>query len=166
MCSVALGLMAAQTGLQLYGQNAQYHAQKAQYEAQQKQATLNAAIESHKQENLAENYAQKQKQLQSKYNVAVGRARAAAGASGLTGEGSVADVLDSSYEAYKQDSQNLLSSQRQDSWASYVNQVNYQNEANAYNQAKHQAKANRNFGYFNTILGAAASMYGQANKED
>ena len=70
--------------------------------------------------------------------------------------------MGSSEDAYRKDSMNLLSNQRNDTWSNYVNVVNYQNQANAFrasaSNARQQGRANR----FNTILGTAASMYGIA----
>ena len=70
--------------------------------------------------------------------------------------------MGSSEDAYRHDSLNLLSNQRNDTWSNYVNVVNYQNQANAFRasaeNAEQQGKANK----FNTILGTAASMYGIA----
>lgn len=37
---------------------------------------------------------------------------------------------------------NLLQNQRNDAWSTYVNEVNYRNQASAYNAAAKNAKAN------------------------
>ena len=161
-----MGLMAASTALSMHQQNQQYHAQKAQYEAQAQAAKWNQAAEEHKASQIADNYAQKQHQLNDRFKLAVGNARAQFGASGLDSQGgSLEDVLDSSMDAYQRDSQNLLSNQREDTWASYVKQVNYMNEQNAYNQMKHNLKRQRNIGYIGTLLNGASSIYGQGYKE-
>lgn len=166
MCSLIVGLMAAQMGLSMYQQNAQYHAQKQALDMQAQQAKWNAAAEEHKASKMVENYAQKQHAMNDKYKLAVGNARAQFGASGLDSQGgSLEDVIGASTDAYNRDSQNLLSNQREDSWASYVKQTNYLNEMNAYNQMAKQAKKQRNIGYVGTLLNGAASIYGQGYKE-
>ncbi len=153
-------------GLSMYQQNAQYHAQKQALDMQAQQAKWNAAAEEHKAGKMAENYAQKQHAMNDKYKLAVGNARAQFGASGLDSQGgSLEDVIGASTDAYNRDSQNLLSNQREDSWASYVKQTNYLNEMNAYNQMAKQAKKQRNIGYVGTLLNGAASIYGQGYKE-
>lgn len=166
MCSLTVGLMAAQMGMSMYQQNAQYHAQKQALDFQAQQAKWNAAAEEHKAEKIAENYAIKQQQNNDRYRLAVGNARAQFGASGLDSSGgSLEDVLGASTDAYNRDSQNLLSSQREDEWASYVKQTNYLNEMNAYNQMKKQAKSQRNIGFAGSLLSGASSIYGQGYKE-
>ena len=167
MCSLTVGLMAASTGLQMYQQNQQNKAQQAAYDAQIKAATFNKAAEEHKAEKTAENYAQKQHQLNDKYKLAVANARAQFGSSGLDSSGgSLSDVLDASADAYSRDSVNLLSSQREDEWASYTKQVQYQNEINAYNTMKQNAKKNGRLAMWGTALQGAASIYGQGYKEN
>ena len=166
MCSLTVGLMAAQMGMQMYQNNQQAKMQEAQYKMQAKQAEFNRAAEEHKADKLVESYAQKQHALNDKFKLATGNARAQFGASGLDSQGgSLSDVIGASTDAYNRDSQNLLSNQREDSWASYVKQTNYLNEMNAYNQMKQQAKKQRNIGYVGTLLNGAASIYGQGYNE-
>lgn len=166
MCSLTVGLMAAQMGMQMYQNNQQSKAQAAQYKMQAKQAKWNAAAEAHKAEKIAEGYAEKQRQLNDKFKLAAGNARAQFGASGLDSQGgSLEDVLSSSSDAYNRDTQNLLSNQREDTWASYVNQVNYLNEQNAYNTMAKNTKRQLAFNQFGTILSGVSSIYGQGYKE-
>ena len=166
MCSLTVGLMAAQMGMQLYQGNQQAKAQQAQYKIQARQAELNKSYEEHAAEKQAENYAMKQQQLNDKFKLATGNARAQFGASGLDSQGgSLEDVLNASTDAYIKDSQNLLANQREDSWASYVKQTNYLNEMNAYNTAAHNAKVQNRINQFGTLLNGAASIYGQGFKE-
>lgn len=166
MCSLTVGLMAAQMGLQMYQNNQQAHAQKAQYQAQARAAQLNQAAEEHRADSMANSYAEKQFQLNQKHKLAVGNALAQAGASGISAEGgSVQDLLSSSQVAYERDSRNLLANQREDQWASYVKQVNYLNEMNAYNQMAHNVKKQNRLNQFGTILNGVASIYGQGSKE-
>ena len=55
---------------------------------------------------------------------------------------------------------NLLSQQRNDSWSQYVNQVNYLNQANAYDTAARNVRKQGHQKIFGTLLGAAATAYG------
>ena len=140
--------------------------QEAQYKMQAKQAEFNRAAEEHKADKLVESYAQKQHALNDKFKLATGNARAQFGASGLDSQGgSLSDVIGASTDAYNRDSQNLLSNQREDSWASYVNQVNYLNEQNAYNTMAKNTKRQLAFNQFGTILSGVPSIYGQGYKE-
>jgi hypothetical protein len=158
-----MGIEAALMGVQmltkLTGQRQQYKQQQRMYEAQAQAAQQNAAIISKQREQQAEAYAQKQKQLNDRFRLARGQARAEAGASGLTADGSVADILSSSEDAYKQDSINLLQKQRNDSWNSYVNEVNYRNQANAYNNAASNARKQGHQKMFATLIGDSANIY-------
>lgn len=156
---IEAALMGVQVASQLMGQRQQYKQQQRMYEAQAQAAQQNAAIISKQREQQAEAYAQKQKQLNDRFRLARGQARAEAGASGLTADGSVADILSSSEGAYKQDSVNLLQSQRNDSWNSYVNEVNYRNQANAYNAAASNARKQGHQKMFATLVGSAANIY-------
>lgn len=152
-------MMGLQTVAGIGSARQQYKQQEAMYKAQAQTAQQNAAIVSKQREQQAEAYAQKQKQLNDRYRLAGGQARAAAGASGLTADGSVADILSSSEDAYMQDSLNLLQNQRNDSWNAYVNEVNYRNQANAYNSAAKNAVSAGKQKMFSTIIGGAANIY-------
>lgn len=156
---IEAALLGVQMATQLMGQRQQYKQQQRMYEAQAQTAQQNAAIISKQREQQAEAYAQKQKQLNDRFRLARGQARAEAGASGLTADGSVADILSSSEDAYKQDSINLLQNQRNDSWNSYVNEVNYRNQANAYNNAASNARNQGHQKMFATLIGDAANIY-------
>lgn len=138
----------------------EYKSQQRAYEAQEAAARQNAAIAARQREQQADAYAQKQSQLNDRMRLVRGQAAAAAGAGGFTADGSINDILDSSYDAYKQDSMNLLSQQRSDSWSQYVNQVNYINQANAYDNAARQVRKQGHQKIFGTLLGAAATAYG------
>lgn len=152
-------LMGLQTVMQLSGQHQQAKQQEQAYKAQAQAAQQNAAIMSRQREQQAEAYAQKQSQLNDRMRLARGQALAAAGSSGLTDSGSVSDILSSSEDAYRKDSMNLLQNQRNDSWSTYVNEVNYRNQASAYNAAAKNAKANGKMQMFSTLVGAAANAY-------
>lgn len=152
-------LMGLQTVMQLSGQHQQAKQQEQAYKAQAQAAQQNAAIMSRQREQQAEAYAQKQSQLNDRMRLARGQALAAAGSSGLTDSGSVSDILSSSEDAYRKDSMNLLQNQRNDAWSTYVNEVNYRNQANAYNAAAKNAKASGKAQMFSTLVGAAANAY-------
>lgn len=164
MCTtaIALGLTALQGYTQYRAADAQADAQMAYYNAQADAAEQNARIQERRGEQIADQYLQQQQKLDDRRRLIRGQQAASAGASGLAAGGSVLDVMGSSEDAYRQDSLNLLSNQRNDTWSNYVNVVNYQNQANAFRasaaNAEQQGKANK----FNTILGTATSMFGIA----
>lgn len=164
MCTtaIALGLTALQGYTQYRAADAQADAQMAYYNAQADAAEQNARIQERRGEQIADQYLQQQQKLDDRRRLIRGQQAASAGASGLAVGGSVLDVMGSSEDAYRQDSLNLLSNQRNDTWSNYVNVVNYQNQANAFRasaaNAEQQGKANK----FNTILGTATSMFGIA----
>ena len=138
----------------------EYKSQQRAYEAQEQAARQNAAIVEAQRSQQADAYAQKQAQLNDRMRLVRGQAAAAAGAGGFTAEGSLNDILESSYDAYQKDSMNLLSQQRNDSWSQYVNQVNYLNQANAYDTAARNVRKQGHQKIFGTLLGAAATAYG------
>lgn len=152
-------LMGAQFVSKMVGIRNEYKQQQRAYQAQAEAAQQNAAMISKQREQQADAYAQKQKQLNDRFRLAQGQARAAAGASGLNADGSVADILSSSENAYNQDSMNLLQNQRNDSWSSYVNEVNYRNQANAYNTAASNARKQGHQKMLSTLIGTAANVY-------
>ena len=158
----ALGtiLLGAQMVSQIAGIRNEYKSQQRAYEAQEQAARQNAAIVEAQRSQQADAYAQKQAQLNDRMRLVRGQAAAAAGAGGFTAEGSVNDILDSSYDAYQKDSMNLLSQQRNDSWSQYVNQVNYLNQASAYDAAARNVRRQGHQKIFGTLLGAAATAYG------
>jgi hypothetical protein len=164
-----MGVTAALMGVKMIsdvmGTRQQYKAQEAAYKAQAEAAQQNANIAERQREQQAEAYAQKQGELNDRMRLARGQALAAAGASGATADGSVADILSSSKEQYEQDSLNLLQNQRNDSWSAYVNQVNYLNQADAYNTAAKNAVKQGRQKMFSTILGNAASIYGTGSDQ-
>lgn len=151
-------------GAQLIGniaaKRAEYKSQQRAYEAQAQVARQNAAIAERQRSQQADAYAQKQSQLNDRMRLARGQAAAAAGAGGFTATGSVNDILESSYDAYQKDSLNLLTQQRNDSWSQYVNQVNYLNQASAYDAAARNVRKQGHQKIFGTLLGAAATAYG------
>lgn len=206
MCSITMALAGLSTGLQMYGQqqqtkaavasaNAQAQAAadqaaaaRAQAEQQRQQAEAsyqNARIQSRKGEQVAEQFAQKQQQLNARRSLAIASNNAQMGAAGIvSGVGSGLDILTATNDAWEQDSINLLENQRNATYDNYVQEVNYRNQGNAQqaqafntdltaqqydrmsasyvDQAKQAAKMGQ-IGMFSTLLGGAASMYGMAS---
>lgn len=162
MCSVTAAMMGL-TALQGYtsyrSQNAQYQAQAAAYAAQADAARQNAGIQDRQREQIADQYAQKQKELDARRKLVIGQQNASAGSAGLSG-GSVLDANAAAIDQWRTDSMNLLGNQRNDTQNAYINQVNYLNQAKqadaaAYN-TRQQAKAAR----ISSLLNTAISMYG------
>lgn len=203
MCSISLALAGLSTGLQMYGQaqqtkaavasaNAQAQAAtdqaaaaRAQAEQQRQEAEAsyqNARIQSRKGEQIAEQYNQKQQELNARRRLAIAQNNAQMGAAGLVGGmGSGLDILNATGEAYEQDSLNMLANQRNSVYDNYVQEVNFRNQGNAQtaqafntelnaqqydrlsasyvDQAKQAAKMGQ-IGIFTTLLSGAAPMIG------
>lgn len=160
MCSVIAGLTAISGALTYKSQQDQAKQQAAAYRAQAEADEQNAKIENRKQEQIADNYAQQQRQLRARQRLSEGQQRAAAGSAGLGFSGSQLDILSSSIDAYKQDSMNLLTNQRNDNYSSRVQETNYLNSASANRAAASNVKKNARLQGLSTILGTAASIYG------
>lgn len=161
MCSLTLALTGLSTGLSAVGQYQQGKAQAAAYEAQAQAAYQNAKIQNKKSELMADQYAQKQRELDDRRRLVTGQQIAAAGASGISSNvGSPLDVYTASMDAWGQDTVNLLTDQRNDQWSNYVNEVNYRNQGNAATANAKAAKQAGTIGAIGTLLGGAASMYG------
>lgn len=174
MCGVVAGLTAAMTGLQMMQQHQQYKAQADAYNAQARAADANAQIAEQNQrindrkaENIADQYAWKQNQLDDKRRLVRGQVAAAQGAAGLTGIGSGLDLLASSNDAYYQDSMNLLQNQRNDIYDNRIANWNLENQKIGYiNQGKSMRAAAANvaqqgrMGMLSTLAGGALSIYG------
>ena len=153
MCSLTLALTGLTTGLSMASQYQQSRAQAAAYEAQaqaanqqaeaarlqakyeQEQAEAqyqNARIQNRKGEQIAEQYAEQQRQLDAKRRLTVSQQNTQAGASGIVGGlGSGLDIYNASMEAWNQDSLNLLNNQRNTIYDNYVQEVNLLNSGNA-----------------------------------
>ena len=164
MCSLTLALTGLTTGLQMAGQYQQSRAQAAAYNAQAEVAEQNARIQNRKGEQIAEQYAQQQRQMDAKRRLAIGQQVAAAGSSGIAaGIGSSLDILTATQNAWEEDSLNLLTNQRNATYDNYVTEVNQRNQAAAARAQADAAKSAGNMAMFGTLLGGAASMYGMAN---
>lgn len=164
MCSITMALAGLSTGFQMAGQYQQSRAQAAAYNAQAEVAEQNARIQNRKGEQIAEQYAQQQRQMDAKRRLAVGQQVAAAGSSGIAaGIGSSLDILTATQNAWEEDSLNLLTNQRNATYDNYVTEVNQRNQAAAARAQADAAKSAGNMAMFSTLLGGAASMYGMAS---
>ena len=161
MCSITMALAGLSTGFQMAGQYQQSRAQAAAYNAQAEVAEQNARIQNRKGEQIAEQYAQQQRQMDAKRRLAVGQQVAAAGSSGIAaGIGSSLDILTATQNAWEEDSLNLLANQRNATYDNYVTEVNQRNQAAAARAQADAAKSAGNMAMFGTLLSGAASMYG------
>lgn len=152
------------TGLQAYSQYQEGQSTAEAYEAQAKAAQQNANIISKQREQTAQNYAHQQTQLRERHKLAAGAARAQAGAAGLAGGvGSSGDLLKSSQGAFEQDTNRLLQNQRNDTWSQYVNQVNYENQANTYSTMASNAKSSGIINALGTLAAGSASFFGSGS---
>lgn len=163
MCTLSaavMGLTVLSGYNQYQAQKQQYKAQESAYNAQAKAAEQNARIAERQREQIAENYAQKQKQLDDRKRLILGQHAASAGASGISG-GSLLDADAAAIGQYNDDSMNLLNDQRNDTHSAYINQVNYMNQAASDRSAARNIKAQSKNALFGTILSTATSLYGQ-----
>ena len=158
MCTLVAGLMGLQ-GIMGYQQaRAEGQAQSAMYNAQAQQAEANAKMAERQKEQVADQYAQKQEELNARMKLARGSAVANAGASGLSMEGSPLDLLASSEDLYKKDSMNLLSNQRNDTYDLYVQAHDARQNAVMNRASASNAKKQANLSAFSSILGSASSI--------
>lgn len=162
MCSpTALIATAVAQGMSQYNQTKQqYNSQIAEYNAQAAAAEANARISQHKQEQIADQYANKKSQINNKMKLAAGQTAAQAGASGLSLSGSALDNLSSSYRAWQDDSNVLRQNQRNDVWSEQINERNYTNQANAYRTSASNLSKQKSGALLGTILSTAANIYG------
>ncbi len=163
MCGISAALMGltALSGYSQYRtQQAQYKAQAATYDAQAQAAEQNARIADRQREQVADNYAVKQKQLDDRRRLVLGQQAASAGASGLTGTGSVLDSAASSIGQYRTDSMNLLTDQRNDSLTAWANQVNYINQGRQARAAAANTRSQAKAAGLGTLVNTAIGMYG------
>lgn len=161
MCSLTLALTGLTTGLQMAGQYQQSRAQAAAYNAQAQAAEQNAKIQERQGELIAEQYGQKQRELDNRRRLVRGQQAAAAGASGIAGGvGSALDMYMATNDAWLEDSVNLLEGQRESVYDNYIRVGNYKNQAASYRAQASAAKDAGNWGMVGTLLSGAASMYG------
>lgn len=162
MCSFAAGMMGltALQGVQQYrAQKQQTRAEVAMYNAQADAAEQNARIEAARRSQIADQYGSKQRELDQRKRLILGQHAAEGGASGLTG-GSITDSDAAAIDQYNEDSMNLLGNQRNDTWSSWNQEVNYRNSANANRTAAYNARQQGRQALMGTLLGTATSMAG------
>lgn len=162
MCSFAAGMMGltALQGVQQYrAQKQQTRAEVAMYNAQANAAEQNARIEAARRSQIADQYGNKQKELDQRKRLILGQHAAEGGASGLTG-GSITDSDAAAIDQYNEDAMNLLGNQRNDTWSSWNQEVNYRNSANANRTAAYNARQQGRQALLGTLLGTATSMVG------
>ena len=160
MCSVMMGLAALQGFAQHRQIQQETKAQMMMYRQQAEAAAQNARVADRQREQVADRYAQEQMRLDARRRLVMGQNAASAGASGFDGTGSVLDMDASTIGAWREDSLNLLSNQRNDALDMYRNQVNYENEARANQAAEYNAKQQGKAMLLANFLSTAVSMYG------
>ena len=164
MCSLTaamIGLTVGQTGLQMAAQHQQTKAAVQTAEAQAKAAEQNAKIQNRQSELIAEQYNQKERELDARRKLIQGAQRAEAGAAGIAGGvGSSMDMLEATTDAWMQDKVNLLGGQRDAVYNNYIKEVNYRNQAHAYRAQADAAKQAGRMAQWGTLLSGAASLYG------
>ena len=159
MCSLTLALTGLTTGLSMAGQYQQSRAQAAAYNAQAEAAEQNAKIQERQGELIAEQHAQKQRELDNRRRLVQGAQRAEAGASGISaGTGSALDMYMATMDAWRDDSVNLLENQRETIYDNYIKVGNYNNQAASYRSMADAAKTAGNWGMAGTLLYGASSM--------
>ena len=159
MCSLTLALTGLTTGLSMAGQYQQSRAQAAAYNAQAEAAEQNAKIQERQGELIAEQHAQKQRELDNRRRLVQGAQRASAGASGIAaGSGSALDMYMATMDAWREDSVNLLENQRETIYDNYIKVGNYNNQAASYRSMADAAKTAGNWGMAGTLLYGASSM--------
>ena len=160
MCSVMMGFAALQGFAQHRQIQQETKAQMMMYRQQAEAAAQNARVADRQREQVADRYAQEQMRLDARRRLVMGQNAASAGASGFDGTGSVLDMDASTIGAWREDSLNLLSNQRNDALDMYRNQVNYENEARANQAAEYNAKQQGKAKLLANFLSTAVSMYG------
>ncbi len=164
MCSVMMGLVALQGIMQhIQIQNAT-ESQAQAYQAQAEAANQNAQIMERQRDMIAEQYAQRQRVLDDKRRLVLGQQAASAGASGLDGGGSVSDAGSAAISAYRNDSMNLLSNQRNDTLNAYREQVNYMNAASGARAAAANVKRQGRIQLLANFVNTAMGIYGAKNQ--
>ena len=159
MCSLTLALGGLATGLQAYGSYQQGKAQSEAYQAQADAAFQNAKIQNKQSEQIAENAAAEQRKLDNRMRAIAGQQRAQAGASGIMGDvGSPLDVYGASMAAWGEDTLNNLWNQRNNTYNSYVREVNYRNQGYAAEAQAKAAKQAGTMGALGSIIGGAAYL--------
>lgn len=164
MCMHPLAMLGIQAVTGIMGAQAETKAQVAMYNNQAKLAEQNAKMSERKAEQIADNYGREQRKLTNQMRIAMGQNRNEAGASNLMATGSVKDVMDSSYDAYREDSLQLLQNQRNDVDSQALQTWNFnQQKASALSGAANAKQAGR-MKLLGTLLSTAASVHSYMNQ--
>lgn len=159
MCSITMALTGLMTGMQMASQHQQTKAAVQTAEAQAEAAEQNAKLQNRQGELIAEQYGQKQRELDNRRRLVQGAQRASAGASGIAaGSGSALDMYMATMDAWREDSVNLLENQRETIYDNYIKVGNYNNQASSYRSMADAAKTAGNWGMAGTLLYGAFSM--------
>lgn len=161
MCSITMALTGLMTGMQMASQHQQTKAAVQTAEAQAEAAEQNAKLQNRQGELIAEQYGQKQRELDNRRRLVQGAQRAEAGASGIAGGmGTTMDMQVATTNAWQEDSENLLGNQREAVYNNYIKEVNYRNQAESYRAQAAAAKRAGSMAQWGTLLSGAASLYG------
>lgn len=164
MCTVMAALTGISTAIQLKGQQDAMNAQAEMANAQAEQDRINANIQAKRSEQIADQYAQKQRDLYNKMVLVQGQNTAQAGASGVSSTtGSAFDVMNAGQDAYVDDSRNLLDQQRNAVWGSHIDEYNFLSSANSHLREARNAKKSGRMAMLGTFLSGASSIYGNVN---
>ena len=161
MCSLPIALGVLTTGFQMSAQHQQTKAAVQTAEAQAEAAEQNAKLQNRQGELIAEQYGQKQRELDNRRRLVQGAQRAEAGASGIAGGmGTAMDMQVATTNAWQEDSENLLGNQREAVYNNYIKEVNYRNQAESYRAQAAAARRAGSMAQWGTLLSGAASLYG------
>ena len=161
MCSITMALTGLMTGMQMASQHQQTKAAVQTAEAQAEAAEQNAKLQNRQGELIAEQYGQKQRELDNRRRLVQGAQRAEAGASGIAGGmGTAMDMQVATTNAWQEDSENLLGNQREAVYNNYIKEVNYRNQAESYRAQAAAARRAGSMAQWGTLLSGAASLYG------
>ena len=148
MCSITMALTGLMTGMQMMSSAVS-------------PLRENAKLQNRQGELIAEQYGQKQRELDNRRRLVQGAQRAEAGASGIAGGmGTAMDTQVATTNAWQEDSENLLGNQREAVYNNYIKEVNYRNQAESYRAQAAAAKRAGSMAQWGTLLSGAASLYG------
>lgn len=161
MCSITMALTGLMTGMQMASQHQQTKAAVQTAEAQAEAAEQNAKLQNRQGELIAEQYGQKQRELDNRRRLIQGAQRAEAGAAGIAGGlGTAMDMQLATTDAWLEDTANLLGAQRDAVYNNYIKEVNYRNLAGSYRAQAAAARRAGSMAQWGTLLSGAASLYG------
>lgn len=160
MCMHPVALMGMQMAMQMAATKQQTKAQVAMYNQQANIADYNAKLSERKAEQIADNYAKEQRQLNNRMRIVAGQNRAEAGASNLMMTGTPLAMLGAGYDAYNADSTTLLQNQRNDVDTQALQTWNYRNQAAGARASANNARRTGKMQMIGSLLSTAASISG------